>query len=128
MGKTNAPQPGVSRRAARTARAQEILILRLGDREWRLAWRNLPLAERLLVRRWTGLTIEAFLGGPSTVDADSLALLWCLARRAAGELQLQFSEDVVDQWSELLESTDDELEVLVETPDDDSGDVEHPEA
>lgn len=108
--------------------ADQILVLRLGDETWRLAWRNLPLGERMLVRKWTGLPYSHFVAGQETIDQDSLALVWCLARRAAGEKALVFTDELVTEWETRLEAAGpDGFDAVIETPDELAGD-DDPEA
>ena len=117
-----APRPGAGARAEVAHFAEQILILRVGEQEWRLAWRNVPMGERMLVRKWTGLPYSTFTSGQETIDQDSLALLWCLARRAEGEKTLIFSDDVVAEWEALLVTG--ELDISVEEPDETADDPE----
>lgn len=121
MSKTKAPRPGVTSRQEAAAAAMQILVICIGGDEWRLAWRNVPFAERMLVRKWTGLPLSAFTGsaGQDTIDQDSLALLWCLARRAEGEKSLVFNETLVEAWEQRLAEADGNLDVKVEFPDGD---------
>lgn len=117
MTKTKAPMPGVSTREEAAEHDRQILCLRIGDDTWRLAWRNLPLSERMLVRKWTGLPYQTFLATGETIDADSLALLWCLARRAEGETSLQFNDALVDAYEARLVAAGGDIDVVVEDPD-----------
>jgi len=112
-----APRPGVGSRKDVTARAQQILVVRVGGEEWRFAWLNLPLSERMLVRKWTGLPYANFIGGEA-IDQDSLALLWCLARRAAGEKDLVFNDALSTTWDALIEAAAGDFDMTVEDPDD----------
>lgn len=132
MSKTKAPRPGVGARAVAAGEAKEILVIVLGGDEWRLAWRNLPMSERMLVRKWTGLPYSEFTSSSSTIDADSIALLWCLARRAAGEKTLMFDDSLVDEYRQILEASDGNIDLRVDTPDDledlDDAQVDDPES
>lgn len=122
--KTRAPRPGVSARADASARAQQILVFGMDGDEYRLAWRNVPFGERMLVRKWTGLPYSSFTSEGETIDQDSLALLWCLARRAAGETTLVFNEAFAQEWEAALMALSGELTMRVEFPDDEDNDPE----
>ena len=114
--------PGVAKRATDTELNQQILVLRIGDDSWRLSWRNLPLSERMLVRKWTGLPYQTFLATGETIDADSLALLWCLARRAEGETSLVFDDALVAAYEARLVDANGDLDVSVEDANDSGSD------
>ena len=118
MSKTKAPRPGVGARAAAAGEAKEILVIVIGDEEFPLAWRNLPMSERMLVRKWTGLPYSEFTASSSTIDADSIALLWCLSRRAAGEKTLVFNDALVAEYHQALEAVEGNIDLRVDTPDD----------
>ena len=119
-----APRPGVGKRAEEAAGAEQLLVLRIGDDKWTLAWQNIPLGERMLVRKWTGIPYSAFYQGTETIDADSLALLWCLARRASGESGLTFDDALVAAWNARLDEAAGDFDVSVESPDDEADDPE----
>ena len=126
-----APRPGVGARAEQADAAKSVLVIKFLDRTERLAINNLPLSERLIVRKATGLPYEAFLGeieegGADKMGLDSFIVLWWLARRAGGEWQLTFKK-VSEEWPDDFDP--DDIDVTVETPDDTPDDAsEHPEA
>lgn len=95
-----APRPGVSKRNEEAAEAQQILVMRFGDDEYRLAWRNLPFAEQMLCRQWTGVPWDSFT---RLFGADALVLYWFFARRMAGEKTLVFhSDETVAEFDRML--------------------------
>lgn len=126
MSKTHAPRPGVGARNEAAAAAQQILVITIGDDEWRLAWTNLPLGERMLVRKWTGLPYSTFTGNGEQIDQDSLALLWCLARRAGGEKTLVFDDALVGAWEARLADAKGAVDLTVEDPN--ASEADDPEA
>lgn len=105
-----APTPGVSRRREQREAAQQIMVLTIKGEEFRLAVGNLPMNEKLVLRRATGLPIEAFVGNRYSIGEDSVIVLWWLARRAGGEATLSFG-DAVAQWPVGLTGEDFEIEV-----------------
>lgn len=119
-----APRPGVGARMDEARGAEQLLVLRIGEERWTLGWQNLPMGERMLVRKWTGLPYSAFYQGSETIDADSLALLWCLARRAQGEASLVFNDALVVEWNDRLEAADGDFDASIEMPDDEADDPE----
>jgi hypothetical protein len=84
-----APRPGVGARKEATTAAKTLLRLTLRGESFTLAPANLPLSERLIVRKATGgMPFETFWDGQESIGMDSFLVLWWLARRAAGESQL----------------------------------------
>ena len=97
-----APTPGVGKRAAEAESAKSILSLVYDDEKYSLAWQNIPMGERLVCRKATGLPFESFttpLGEDtaSSIGEDSLCVLWWMARRSAGEIQLTFKR-ASEEW------------------------------
>lgn len=123
----SAPAPGVGKRAANAVASQFLLSIRIqGGETYRLAYNIIPVKERMLVRKETGLPLEAFVGeiaagGANKIGMDTLVLFWWLARRAAGETDLRFN-DAADEWPDDLGP--DDLEVEVEEPDPENNDPE----
>jgi len=111
-----APRPGVGKRKEEVKTAKRMLKLRIRDEERVLASPdNLPMRERLIVRKATGLPVEAFLGEVE-FGLDSLQVLWWLAGRAAGDPFLTFKK-VVEEWPEDLGEDDVDLtEVTADDP------------
>lgn len=123
--KARAPRPGAGRRAEQATAAKRVLRLRIGD-ETRLLVdpENLPMKERLIVRKATGLPVEAFIG-QIEFGLDSLQVLWWLAGRAAGDAFLTLAK-VVDEWPEGL--TPDDVDLVEITDDDEDIDDADPQS
>lgn len=83
----------------------------------------LPFKERFAVRAATGLPLSAFWAGEEKVDADSVLVLWWLARRANGEPRLSF-EDAEAEWPDDLKPGDVEMEEIVDDEDEETDDPE----
>ncbi len=107
MSKAKAPRPGVSRRNEEAAENQKILTIttrrelttakgRAIAAENTLAINNLPMRERLICRKATGLPFASFWS-EDRIDIDSVVVLWWLARRAQGEVNLTF-DGAVKEW------------------------------
>lgn len=99
-----APKPGAGKRSAEAAAAQAILTITYDDETYALAWQNLPIGERLAVRKATGMPYETFTSSPGedgtvAIGEDSLCVLLWLARRGSGERGLPFA-DVADKWDD----------------------------
>lgn len=112
----SAPRPGVGARKEASKAARVVLVIPYGDDEHRLAWQNLPMGERVVCRKATGLPFETFTQAfedtqASVVGEDSICVAWWLARRAAGEFTLT--------WTRACEEWDISLlgEIRVEEPD-----------
>jgi hypothetical protein len=111
-----APIPGAGKRAAEAKSAKVIHRLRIGDETRTIALGNLPLKERLIVRKATGLPFEAFFGeDEQSFGIDTLMVLWWLAGRAAGDPFLTLQQ-VQDEWPESL--GEDDFDFVEVTPDD----------
>ena len=91
-----APRPGIGKRTEEAKTAKVVHRLRIGGETRTIALANVPLKERLIVRKATGLPLEAFLTG-DTFGIDSLMIVWWLAGRAAGDAFLTL-EKVQDEW------------------------------
>lgn len=95
-----APKPGVVReekeRAERLDAAQQLVTINYDGRELSLAWRNVPILEKVEVRKATGIPYSAFIESATVsdsvvmIDEDSICVIWWLARRAAGERRLDW--------------------------------------
>lgn len=113
-----APRPGVGKRAEQAKATRKLLKLRIRDEERVIANPdNLPLKERLIVRKATGLPVEAFLG-EIEFGVDSLQVLWWLAGRAAGDAFLTLTK-VLEEWPDDLGP--DDIDLVEITADDDGG-------
>lgn len=99
------PEPGgAAQRVAEDDAAKSVLILKVRDEERRFAPNNVPLGERLAVRRATGgIPLEQFWSGQLTVGLDSFAVLWWLAGRVAGDKRATL-EDAFNLFEELTAS------------------------
>lgn len=123
--KARAPRPGAGRRNDEATAAKRMLKLRIRDEERVLtAVDNLPMKERLIVRKATGLPVEAFLGEVE-FGLDSLQVMWWLAGRAAGDPFLTLKR-VVDEWPEDL--TEDDVDLIEVTADDEELGDEDPQS
>ncbi|CAB5217883.1 hypothetical protein UFOVP209_27 [uncultured Caudovirales phage] len=90
--------------------AQQVMTITLRGIDYRLAIGNVPIAEKMIVRKATGLPFEAFLT-EGQIGSDSVAVLWWLARRADGEIGLTWTQ-AANEWPSDL--TADDLEVTME--------------
>lgn len=97
-----APTPGVGRKKAQAEVSKSIVTLTYDGEQYALAWQNLPMGERLVVRKATGLPFETFtqplsIDGANVIGEDSLFVLWWLARRAHGDPALSY-DTAVGEW------------------------------
>ena len=115
-----APRPGVGKRKEEVSTAKVVHRLRVGDETRTIALANVPLKERLVVRKATGLPLEAFLTG-DTLGIDSLMVVWWLAGRAAGDPFLTL-ERVQEDWPAGLGEDDIEFFEVTVDSDDEGGD------
>ncbi len=113
-----APRPGVGRRKEEASTAKVVHRLRVGGETRTIALANVPLKERLIVRKATGLPLEAFVAG-DVFGIDSLMIVWWLAGRAAGDPFLTLDK-VQEDWPAELGA--DDIELIEVTPDDEDGD------
>ena len=79
----------------------------------------IPIRERTICRKATGLPPAAYYGSEDAMDIDSMAVLWWLARRANGEATLTWQQAEAE-WP--LDLTPDELAVEVDDGTGDEGD------
>lgn len=115
-----APRPGVGKRADEVKAAKVVHKLRIGDETRTIALMNVPMKERLIVRKATGFPLESFLAGE--IGIDSLMVIWWLAGRAAGDPFLTL-EQVEREWPEEFDEGSFELlEVTADDPDEDGDD------
>lgn len=111
-----APNPGASKRKASTDAAKQVISIRIKDRETTLAIGSVPIAEKLIVRKATGLPLDVFCD-LSNLGTDSLQVLFWLGRRANGEAFLTLNQ-VDAEWPEGLTFDDWDISVLEEEGDD----------
>ena len=126
-----APKPGVSKRQESAEAARQIMTITVRgatDRKGRpidethtLAIGIIPMRERVICRKATGLPVESFVAHEDRIGLDSIAILWWLARRANGEINLRY-EQAMDEWPKQI--GEDDIEVEVEEPDEDADDPE----
>lgn len=130
--KARAPRPGANRRTEQTAADQVILTLtikreiqvgqgRTLPESHTLAVNNLPMRERLICRKATGIPFGEFWG-EGKIDLDSVVVLWWLARRMNGEAALTF-DLAAEQWPDDLD-IETELELETNEPDEEADDPE----
>jgi hypothetical protein len=116
----SAPIPGVGRREDAATAAQQIMTISVRGNAKRLAVNNVPISERLIVRKATGLPFEQFIGGEDKIGLDSIMVLWWLARRGEGDTFLTLDQAAAD----FDDISPDEIAVMVDEPDDSADDPE----
>lgn len=110
----SAPTPGIGTRSAAAEAAQKIMTLTIRGETRRLAIGNIPMSERLIVRKATGLPFEAFVGDDK-FGLDTLIVLWWLAGRATNPM-LTLTQ-VEQEFPADLEA--DDIDVTLDEPDGD---------
>ena len=128
-----APRPGVSKRAEELAESQQLITIEIRrdlthqgrpiERVHRIGIANLPMRERIICRKATGLPITAFWASEEQIDLDSIVVLWWMARRMNGEATLTFDQAAED-WPDDL---DIESELIINAGEPDAED-DDPEA
>lgn len=120
-----APRPGVSTRADELEAAQTVMTLvvkrpittesgRLIPERHAIAINNVPMRERIICRKATGLPLAAFWA-EDRIDVDSIMVLWWMARRLNGEAALTFDQ-AAEQWP--MDLSEDDLDIELDEPDD----------
>ena len=120
-----APRPGVSKREGELTEAQQIMNLkvlrpiatssgRIIPESHSIGINNIPMRERIICRKATGLPLAAFWS-EDRIDIDSIMVLWWMARRLNGEAALTF-EQAAEDWP--LDLSEDELDIDLGDPDD----------
>lgn len=120
-----APRPGVSKREDELEAAQQVMTLtikrpivndkgRVIPESHRIAINNIPMRERIICRKATGLPLAAFWS-EDRIDLDSIMVLWWMARRLEGEAALTFDQ-AADQWP--MDLDEGELDIELGEPDD----------
>lgn len=105
MAKAPMPKKDGYAAAEVTAKAnQQVWVFVLDDVEYRLALRNVPVAEQVEVMAQTPLTWEQILAsfGSDTFSSAALSVIVWLARRAAGESKLKWSAFTAE-WDETID-------------------------
>lgn len=74
---------------------------------------NIPIGEKLIVRKATGLPFEAFMGNDDKIGEDSVLVMWWLAGRATNPF-LTWKQACADWPTDL---TEDDIEVELSGPD-----------
>lgn len=115
-----APRPGVGRRADEVKAAKVVHKLRIGDETRTIALANIPIKDRLAVRKATGLPLESFVVGDA-FGIDSLMIVWWLAGRASGQPNLSLAE-VERDWPEELGEDDIDFTEVTDDEDEDADD------
>lgn len=127
-----APRPGVSARADELEAAQQVITItikrpittadgRLVDESHTLAINNIPIRERVICRKATGLPMAAYWSGEDRIDLDSVVVLWWIARRMNGEATLTWDQ-ACEQFP--LDLGIDEIDMDMSGPDDEADDPE----
>lgn len=116
-----APKPGAQRK---NAEARRTVTIRIADHPpVTLAPDNVAMAEKMIVRKATGLPLDSFLGDDEHWGEDSIAVLWWLARRANGEPMLTWTKAMAD-WPVPLRAEDIDVDLDDGQGDDDEVDAE----
>lgn len=115
-----APPPGAGKRAQAKKATQQIANITVAGRTVHLAINNVPMKERLIVRKATGLPFEQFAAGEQSVGLDTLQIWYWLGRRAEGDAFLTLDQ-ALEEWPE--DPNDFSLEI--ETPDDEETELDH---
>lgn len=92
-----APTPGVSRRQEAAEEAKRFVKITLQGDTKILALGLLPLSEKAAVLRETHMSFDSLVGDDNKVGEVSVAVMWWLARRAAGERSLSWAQ-VMETW------------------------------
>lgn len=121
----SAPPPGAGRRAAQSRSAQQVATITLRGETYRLAVGSVPIGEKLVVLRETGMAFDQLLGDQNKIGEVSIAVLWWLAKRANGQRSLSWAQ-VAAEWPADL--TEDDIEFEMDTPDDDLEGDDSPES
>lgn len=134
--KAQAPRPkkgGYEAAAEADAAAQQILTItitrevtvgkhgRVLPESHTLAVGIMPMRERIICRKATGLPFEAYWSTADAIAIDSVMVLWWLARRANGEATLTFDAAAAEWPADLLPE---EIDVDVNEPDPEADDPE----
>jgi hypothetical protein len=110
-----APTPGVGKRTDAAKAAQQVMTLTIRGETRTLSLGSIAFSERMIVRKATGLPVEAFIG-EDKFGLDTLMVLWWLAGRGTNPmLTLDRSNEQVE-WSTL---TEDDMDVSVDDGEDD---------
>lgn len=127
----HAPTPGVGHRAEAATAAKRIAVITLGwtGETYRIAVNNVPLEHRMAVRKQTGMAFNQYVGGPDSIDVDSIAVLVWVARRMQGEASLSWAQFArtwppepepgsIDVWIEDTQGrkVDEDNKVIDDTP------------
>lgn len=112
-----APVPGAGKRNEANKAAKQIAIITAGERVVRFAFNNVPMKERLIVRKATGLPFENFMAGENSIGLDTLQIWYWLGRRAEGNAQLTLDR-ALEEWPEDIN----DFSLVIETPDDEPED------
>jgi hypothetical protein len=97
------------------------MTIRVRDEVRTIALGLIPIKEKLIVRKATGLPFDAFYSGEDSFGEDSLVVLWWLAGRANGDPFLTFTA-AAEAWPADL--AEDDIEVTVNEPDELAADPE----
>lgn len=121
-----APVPGAGEHQELLEAARRVLILKVRGIEYRLGLNNIPIQEKLIVRKATGLPYEAYIGD-QMFGEDSVVVLFWLARRGAGEPLLTWNQACAD-WDAMGVDGEKDFEVILDDGKPDPADGDFPEA
>lgn len=132
-----APRPTHSKEQAELEASQSIVTITINrdlhskgrpiPQVHRIGILNVPMRERIICRKATGLPFSAFWA-EDRIDIDSLMVLWWIARRLQGDVTLTFDQ-AAEEWPENLD-VENEIELEMSSPDedDDESDPDDPES
>lgn len=110
----SAPTPGVGRRNAQARSAQKVATITVKGETYRLAVGSVPIGEKLVVLRETGMAFDQLIGDSNKIGEVSVAVLFWLAKRANGQRSLSWAQ-VAEEWPTDL--TEDDVSFEMDTPD-----------
>lgn len=106
-----APKPasaGTTKHNEAVSAAKQVMVMTLRGETRRLAIGSIPLKEKLLVQQATGEPLESWMNKPSEI---TMAILWWLSGRAAGNAFLTFDK-VCAEWPTDLSEDDLSIDVV----------------
>jgi hypothetical protein len=126
-----APRPGVGKRQEELDEAQQIVTItvrrdieskgRPVPQSHSIGILNIPMRERIICRKATGLPLTAFWS-EDRIDLDSVMVLWWMARRLHGDASLTFDQ-AAEEWPMDLD-IETELDLSIDGASEDDDDPE----